>query len=273
LGSFLPLPSLTSLPSFLILLTLFLLRSKVLGTDALSKQHGADPILSKLRLKDLRKYGYIDWIYPDGKPKPDLNAGFRVANPVVDSSSSNNGVGGATPAAAAAAAPVPGAPAAPTVTNPNPISTPTPAPMPIHAVFAEKCWRGLKPGEYDIMAPALRLASCLLSEPSILGFFIGLFGEWEPLTGEGAQAAAARLAKRLKFASLAWFKDDGDIAGAADAARGGLQGWKERAKKTMRSLVEMSRYVTWGFDLDPVAGKGSFAITSINPNQPGLKPG
>ena len=45
---------------------------------------------------------------------------------------------------------------------------------PIHPLLREDMWQGLRPGEYSLMEPAIRLASAILDDPDTLRFFAGL---------------------------------------------------------------------------------------------------
>ncbi|KAF1344867.1 hypothetical protein BDV97DRAFT_402619 [Delphinella strobiligena] len=99
--------------------------------------HGHDSVLGRLRLKDLKKNGYIDWV-PANKYPP-LKGDFLATGP--------GAIAG---------------------------NHPEYAYTPIHPVFRKENWVGLSDGDYQAMAPALRLASCFLSEPYILTLFNGL---------------------------------------------------------------------------------------------------
>lgn len=94
--------------------------------------HGWDPILKKLRLKDLRRNGYID------TDKDWKTIDRRVAIPTdqeVFDEIDNDA---------------------------------------LHPVFKQANWRGITDQDFARLRPALRLASNLLFEPTILQFFTGL---------------------------------------------------------------------------------------------------
>lgn len=107
------------------------------GLDPSRPWHGGDPILRRLRLKDYKRNGYIDWV--PANEFPPLEGDYQVANAATLA-------GNDTEYAYA----------------------------PIHPVFREENWIGLRDGDYQALGPAIRLVSSLLSEPYILTLFNGL---------------------------------------------------------------------------------------------------
>lgn len=107
------------------------------GANKNRSWHGGEPILKRLRLKDLHRNGYID--HPSGVFPPIETDNFQVRNTfnLVD--------------------PVTGA-----ATEKYNF---------IHPIFKPENWVQLAPEDYERISPGLRLASSFLCEPSVLGFF------------------------------------------------------------------------------------------------------
>lgn len=103
--------------------------------DPTKPWHGWDPILNNFRLKDLHRHGYVDW--PGDQPYPGIEHDF-------------------------------------TVQVPNDIILPTYPQVPDHPAFAKDRWVGINDSDFDLIRPAIRLVSCLLTEPTVLSIFNGL---------------------------------------------------------------------------------------------------
>lgn len=122
------------------------------GLDPTQPWHGGDPILSRIRLKDLNRNGFID--YPaDRMPPVDPNFG------------------------------VPGVRAAPYIPGGQFLP-----PNPIHPVWRRENWK-VSDADYNSLRPVLRLASCFLYEPTMFSWWKGLFYRPAPVLNDPKLAA------------------------------------------------------------------------------------
>ncbi|KAF1347055.1 hypothetical protein BDV97DRAFT_423662 [Delphinella strobiligena] len=128
------------------------------GADRNRIWHGGDPILKRLRLKDLHRNGYID--HPSGAfPQIETDnfqarITFSLADPVTGAANDKYNF--------------------------------------IHPVFKPENWVQLAPEDYERISPALRLASSFLCEPSVLGFYQAIIRAPQRLHDSDAEALLKR---------------------------------------------------------------------------------
>lgn len=156
------------------------------SADGQSVWHGHDGILSVLKLKHLRKNGYIN--FSGTSPPIDLK---KAVTDMVD---------------------------------------PVHGHSEIHPVFARTRWIGLSEDDYKLTLPGIRMASCMLNEPSVVTFFNGLLNRpLEEIEDDGHR-------QRLNVECLHRFRP---IANDPPDFKMSLA--------TVRTLIEMQRCVSWQF--------------------------
>lgn len=164
--------------------------------------HGWDPILKKLRLKDLRRNGYID-TDKDWKPI-DRRVAIPTDQEVFDEIDNDA----------------------------------------LHPVFKQANWKGITDQDFARLRPALRLASNLLFEPTILQFFTGLMRTPLPEI-TNFPLATAKYGKLRKFTAAPPYGKD----------KKGL----EEAVATWKSLSKLQDYVQWEFGEN---SRGAWGVTA-----------
>lgn len=122
--------------------------------------------------------------------------------------------------------------------------------MDIHPVFQRSNWLGLDNHDYNLIAPALRLATYLLNDANVLTFFTGVLRQ-PPSPIRNAEAAIAKYGMLYQF----------DLVPVTM--------YHSQHAKTVRTLIDMSRCVTWEFDGNET---GTWATTNPLVHKPGLVP-
>ena len=104
-----------------------------------------------LRLKDLHEKGYIDW--KGNGEFPRVKYDLKLADPLREAYPEDYEYSPTLPA------------------------------------FRKDNWKGLRDGDYEALLPSIRVASCILCEPSVLTFFIGLLsGSHEEINDNKAKS-------------------------------------------------------------------------------------
>lgn len=135
----------------------------------------------------------------------------------------------------------------------NIFNTPDLADREIHRIFQYEMWQGLHWEDYNEIRPALKLASCMLEEPSMMTFFNGLIGQpWKNVHMSDTM-------KANHPGEVFQYFEPSDAFDPAAAQCGFDDIWE--------LMINMSKYIKWEFG--PV--DGAYGVTTADVYKPGMR--